>query len=112
MKRKSAIRSRSRSGSLAPKIWIGLFVLWGFGLSGVVSHLTDRGGPGVLQALRLNALLTSKRDKLASIEAEIQRIQAESADLESNRLVQEREIRKTLGYAAPDEIVFDFGTSF
>jgi hypothetical protein len=35
-------------------------------------------------------------------------LQEDSSRLERNKLTQEREIRRVLGYAAPNELIFDF----
>jgi cell division protein FtsB len=69
------------------------------------------GSPGVLQGVRLKKLLESKRTALLKLEDEVIRGEEESGRLEKSRLVQEREIRRSLGYAAPDELIFDFTAS-
>ncbi|OFZ72125.1 MAG: hypothetical protein A3K03_12585 [Bdellovibrionales bacterium RIFOXYD1_FULL_44_7] len=92
--------------SKASKIWISVFAVWCLLLSGLLTGVI--GSPGVLQALRLKSLLDTKQMQLSAIEAEISRLDGEVVGLEKNRFVQEREVRRVLGYAAPDEIVFDF----
>lgn len=84
------------------KLWLGLFALWALFLSGLA------GFPGVLQAARLNGLLQAKHKQLSELQSEISRMQGEAAQLEKNRIVQLREIRRVLGYAAPGEVIFDF----
>ncbi len=91
-------------GSIHKK-WILIFSLWILFLSGLPANLI--GSPGVLQAIRLDYLLNTKRQQLEQAEREARRLQTEASLLETNRYFQLREIRKTLGYAAPDEIVFD-----
>ncbi len=66
------------------------------------------GAPGIWQALQLRSLLEHKRQNLVRIEREVAELESEKKLLEADRTTQEREIRRVLGYAAPDEIVFDF----
>lgn len=87
-------------------IWLVLFGIWGVFLSGVLVGLG--GPPGALQAIRLNGLLSSKQAQLARLEVDIGRLEAEGTRIEKNRFAQEREIRRVLGYAAQDELIFDF----
>jgi len=75
-------------------------------LSGILSGLG--GSPGAIQAWRLRQLWISKQDYLAELELDSQKIEAEAERLEKSRFAQEREIRRVLGYAALDEIIFDF----
>ena len=88
------------------KVWISLFSAWIFILSGVASPFF--GSPGAWQALKLKNLLKNKTDKLLNYQADIQKLQVQVSGLEQNKYLQEREVRKVLGYAAPDELVFDF----
>jgi hypothetical protein len=69
------------------------------------------GTPGITQAVRLRGLLHSKQAELTGLEAEIQRLDTETIRLERSRIAQEQEIRRTLGYAASDEIIFDFASA-
>lgn len=91
------------------RLWLAIFGLWLILLSGIFAGLG--GSPGVIQALRLQSLLSQKQTELATLEANVEAIGQESAELEKNPIVQEREIRKVLGYAGPDEIIFDFSLS-
>ncbi len=88
------------------KIWLAFFALWALFLSGVFNSFF--GPPGAIQAFRLSRLLNSKQVRLAVLEEDQVKIEEESLRLEKSRLAQEREIRKTLGYAGKDEIIFDF----
>ena len=88
------------------KIWIGVFGFWAVLLSGVLNSVG--GSPGILQSLRLNSLLQSRQTQLNSLEEEIAQMETEGHHLEKSRLAQEREIRRVLGYAGSDEIIFDF----
>jgi cell division protein FtsB len=90
------------------KVWIGIFCLWGLFLSGWMAGFI--GSPGILQAARLNHLLSAKQDQVDELQETIHRLETESVLLEKNRLVQQREIRRVLGYAAPDELIFDFSS--
>ncbi len=85
-----------------------LFGLWLVFLSGGLVKVL--GTPGALQAYRLNSLLEIKQAELIKMQVELKRLQAEAIELESNPYVQLREIRKVLGYAAKDELIFDFST--
>src|SRR4051812_19096789 len=89
------------------QIWIAVFAVWLLFLSGVLSKFTRT--PGILQAFRLQALLTERQSQLATIDTENARQTLELQNLKENSAVQEREIRRVLGYAAADEIIFDFG---
>lgn len=92
------------------RIWIAFFGIWLVFLSGAMAGTLGGalGGPGALQAYRLYSLLQDKRAKLKQIETSVNGLEQESARLEGNKAVQRREIRRVLGYAAPDELVFDF----
>ena len=92
--------------SMSTKIWVGVFAFWAVLLSGVLNSVV--GSPGVLQSVRLNSLLQSRQTLLNSIEEEVSQMETEGHRLEKNRLAQEREIRRVLGYAGSDEIIFDF----
>lgn len=61
----------------------------------------------MLQANRLDHLLIAKTQQLRQAEQEAHKLKTEANLLENNPFWQLREIRKTLGYAAPDEIIFD-----
>ena len=91
------------------KLWFGIFGLWLLFLSGALSGLV--GSPGVIQALRLSSLLYQKHEQLMATESDIARLEVETALLETSHVVQEREVRRVLGYAAPDELIFDFAES-
>ncbi len=87
------------------RYWVSLFGFWLVLLSGV---LTQWGGsPGILQALRLRSLLGAKKQLAAQLQAEVQNQQFEVGRLNRNRFAQEKEIRRVLGYAASDELVFE-----
>jgi hypothetical protein len=90
------------------RIWLGIFGVWAFFLTGALSGLV--GGPGVIQAVRLENLLHSRSARMDQIQNHISEIQSESVGLEKNPITQQREIRRVLGYAAPDELIFDFGS--
>jgi cell division protein FtsB len=95
-----------KSRSRATRIWIAVFAGWGLLLTGAFSQWV--GSPGVLQAVRLSNLLQSKQVQAESLEKQIATLEAERVRLEKSPAAQEQEIRRTLGYAAPDEIIFDF----
>ncbi len=86
--------------------WLFGFALWLLFLSGTFAHLF--GSPGILQAIRLKILLETKSQQLFQAKEKLRELHAEVQQLEHNRFTQEREIRRVLGYTAPDEMIFDF----
>ena len=90
------------------RIWLAIFGIWAVLLSGLLTPWV--GSPGVLQLFRLQSLLSQKQDQAGKLESNLLELQAESERLQGSRIAQEREIRKTLGYAADDEMIFDFST--
>ena len=89
--------------------WLTLFGFWMLFLTGVFANAL--GTPGILQSVRLNNLHRIKQTSLSRLQEGLHQLQTEVADLETNRFAQQREIRRVLGYAAPDEIIFDFSTN-
>ena len=65
----------------------------------------------MIQAASLNNLLSSKRAQLEQIQSDVRRLEEDYVHLEQSHAIQEREIRRVLGYAAPDELIFDFSDS-
>lgn len=99
--------SRSTLKSISPhQLWIGFFGVWLMLLSGVLSSFL--GSPGWLQAYRLNNLLELKKAQLSKAQEDLKKLQFDTHRLETSRIAQEREIRRVLGYAGPDELIFDF----
>ncbi len=92
------------------RAWIAIFAFWLFLLSGI-THEFGAGSPGILQYSRLDRLLKERQTQLTDSDAEIERIEIESALLEKSKVIQEREIRKTMGYVGENEIIFDFSLS-
>jgi cell division protein FtsB len=90
------------------KLWLALLALWLAFLSGGAAPWT--GTPGVLQQMNLHSFLDSKQAEQAELQGEIERLRSEATLLEHSKTVQHREIRRVLGYAAEDEIIFDFAT--
>jgi cell division protein FtsB len=91
------------------RVWLSVFGLWMLFLSGALVSIV--GSPGILQLIRLDNLLVSKRTQIAQLQDDIRRLNSEAVQLEKNPLVQMREIRRVLGYAGPGEIIFDFSSS-
>jgi cell division protein FtsB len=89
--------------------WIGIFGIWLLVISGISKNFLN--SPGILQSIRLHHLLSQKQEQLTKSNKEIQRLTFEIEQLEKNRFVQQREIRRILGYAGTDEIVFDFSAA-
>ena len=92
------------------RAWIAIFGVWLFMLSGITHHF-GVGSPGVIQYLRLNSLLLDRQAQVAETDLEVARLDEESVSLEKSRTVQEREIRKTMGYVGENEMIFDFSLS-
>lgn len=90
-------------------IWIGVFATWSLLLSGILEGLI--GAPGVLQALRLEALLVYKQEQLKEVESRAAELKVIKTALQTDVNMQERTIRKTLGYAAQDELVIHFDST-
>ena len=90
----------------AVKVWACVFGLWGLFLSGALASFV--GSPGIIQAIRLKNLLESKQANVTRIQEEVRVLTTEAVQLEKSKVVQQREIRRVLGYAAQDEIIFDF----
>jgi hypothetical protein len=96
--------------SITPgRVWTVVFAFWGLFLSGVVANFI--GSPGIIQSLRLASLLQSKQQLVVQMQGDVKRLQLESVQLEKSKVVQQREIRRVLGYATSDEIIFDFAGS-
>jgi cell division protein FtsB len=88
------------------QLWSCAFALWGLFLSGVFANLV--GSPGVIQAVRLKNLLEAKQTQITQVQEELQRLELQIVQLEQSKVTQQLEIRRVLGYAAADEIIFDF----
>ena len=91
------------------RLWLGLFAVWVIFLSGALGFWMKT--PGVVQALRLTSLLGMKQTQMSFLESDIQKLETEIDRLDKSRVAQEREIRRTLGYAGADEIIFDFSSA-
>ncbi len=92
------------------RVWIGIFGFWLFLLTGV-THQMGAGSPGLFQYGQLSALLDQRHAEATETDLEIAKLEAESDSLAKSRVVQEREIRKTMGYVAENEMIFDFSLS-
>ena len=92
------------------RVWIAIFAFWLFMLSGVTQPF-GFGSPGILQFARLRSVLSDRQSESAEIDAENSRIESEAVRLETSPVVQEREIRRTMGYVGENEMIFDFSLS-
>lgn len=100
-------RAPTRPSRLTPnRLWLGFFGVWVLFLSGILPGFT--GTPGVIQAIRLRGLLGIKQQELARLEDDLHTLQIEAEGLENSAVVQERAVRRVLGFVAPDEWVFEF----
>ncbi len=101
-----------RAGSaVSPRVrkaWMAFFGFWILILSGMLYKVV--GSPGILQAMRLQSLLRDREQQVAAMETEVRKLDTEKGRLESNQAIQQREIRRTLGYVASDELLFDFSS--
>jgi len=88
------------------RLWLGIFTLWLVFLSGVLASYV--GSPGILQFFQLQRLKEARQTNADQLQAQLRRIEADSDRLEKSPVAQHREIRRILGYAAPDELIFDF----
>ncbi len=89
--------------------WMLLFGFWLVFLSGALANFV--GSPGVLQLMRLRNLQSLKEEQLSHLQDEVKTLQNQSLLLLNSHIAQEQEIRHVLGYAASDEIIFDFTPS-
>jgi hypothetical protein len=100
-------RENAISSPISPnQIWIGIFGIWMVFLSGILNPFI--GSPGMLQSMQLQRILNHKQHQIDAAENQLIALQEDSMRLEKNSLTQEREIRRVLGYAAPNELIFDF----
>ena len=104
-----SIRNFSRNLTGPHYLWMGVFSIWGFFLSGLGAGFT--GAPGIIQAFHVQSLLDAKEAEQTKIESEIARLESEEERLIKNAYAQEVEIRKNLGYIGEDEIVFEFSST-
>jgi len=88
------------------KAWLAVFGLWGMILTGAFSPVIS--SPGVIQAIRLAHLLKAKQAQADQLEQQLDQLSAEKSSLQQNPAAQEQAVRSVLGYAAPDELIFDF----
>lgn len=90
-------------------VWVLVLFLWALFISGTFSDFTR--SPGVIQSASLHSLLRSRMLELSALEGKIAKLDSERQSLEENSVVQEREVRKVLGYVAPNELIFEFVTA-
>ncbi len=88
--------------------WMTAFGIWFVFLSGLLTPFL--GTPGVIQALRLRHTLETKQALVSLHEDELLRLQSRISQLQKSPVAQQVEIRRVLGYAAPNELIFDFAT--
>ena len=87
-------------------VWAALIAIWLLLLSGWFHQ--SLGTPGIHQALTLNRLLARKRQEVKKMEAHLLSLEEHTKALKKNRWLQEEEIRRVLGYVAPNELIFNF----
>jgi cell division protein FtsB len=103
------MRNTAANVNWPSQLWVAGFLISLLLLSGVPGEFLG-SSPGALQLIRLTRLVEQRRAQADAIQNEIRRLEAESTLLQSNKAVQQREIRRILGYTAPDELIFDFTT--
>jgi hypothetical protein len=64
----------------------------------------------LFQWWKIARLVETRQQKMSEIESKIMEISAEQVRLEKSPAAQRREIRRVMGYLAPDEILFDFSS--
>lgn len=64
--------------------------------------------PGIWQMISLQQDINSKKNELTELENQISLLEEEQVKLTSDSRYQENEIRRVLGYAAPNELIFEF----
>jgi len=92
------------------RVWLAVFAVWLFLLSGI-THEFGAGSPGLFQYARLSSLLKERHSQLVDSDSEIERLDGEAVLLEKSKVIQEREVRKTMGYVGENELIFDFSLS-
>lgn len=88
------------------RLWLSIFGVWMILLSGLTSSFL--GSPGIYQAVQLQQILNSKQNQIEKAENELMSLQEDSVLLDKSKITQQREIRRVLGYAASNELIFDF----
>jgi cell division protein FtsB len=106
--------SRSRPSQAAPSrvpllLWGAITAGWLLLISGLFEERI--GTPGLLQVLRLRSFLAEKQANVQRLEGELAQIEASIKRIDESPVVLDREIRKTLGYVAPEDLIFDFTAS-
>jgi hypothetical protein len=97
-------------GSHAPYwLWTAITLGWFLLISGFFEG--QLGTPGLVQVFRLRAFLAEKQGKVQQLETELAAIEAAIQRIDQSPVVLEREIRRTLGYVAPEDLIFDFTAS-
>src|SRR5271155_4946722 len=91
------------------RLWLGIFGVWLVLLSGLLSSFI--GSPGIYQAWQLREILNSKQAQVEKSENQLMALQEDAGLLEKSKVTQQREIRRILGYAGSNELIFDFSGS-
>lgn len=89
--------------------WIVFFGLWFLFLTGFFEWFRPphQLSPGLWQAWQLRRYFHFKQKQERTLDEDIQSLQQKTEVLAHHPLAQEIEIRKVLGYAASDELIFD-----
>ena len=113
LKRNRRLRFRLKRSNKLLKLKVNLssffifiFGIWVLFLSGLFHTYT--GSPGVFQAVQLNNLLSQKEEELELNIKKLEKLKVEQKMVQSDSWTQHYEIRKTLGYVYPSELLFDF----
>ncbi len=88
------------------RVWLTIFGIWLFWLSGALNFWV--GGPGLLQWFGLKRLLSQQQALVSEAESQLMALSSEQVRLERSVATQQREIRRVLGYVHPNELIFDF----
>lgn len=94
------------------KLWLGIFLIWLVLISGIgMNQLQQKKEiykPGIIQAFELYQIKKKKEDHVKTLENNLRHLEIEKEELIHNPIAQQRAIRKVLGYAQKNELVFDF----
>ncbi len=107
-KHASAIPSFLKKEQNQRRLWLGFFGIWILILLGVPHFMT--GAPGLFQYFQMGRAIDQRKSQLKELESQRDRLERENLALSTNPYVQQREIRRVLGYARPGELIFDFST--
>ncbi len=95
---------------LSRRLALAFFGIWLVFLTGLLGIFSKSPAipPGVYQSMQLASLLNDRQAEISALRQELDALAAEERALRTNPRHQQREIRRVLGFTAPDEVIFDF----